>query len=122
MHSTTTIDDLLVLPYMHRGTSGPVTVHHVAWQTPSDESQIEMRTRIIKVGLNTTPVIDRNYFNSVYFREPGGALFEIATNTPGFLVDQKPEELGQKLVLPKWLEPRRIYIEKTLPSIKLPSN
>ncbi len=122
MHSTPSIVDIIVLPYSHRGTSGPGTVHHVAWQTPTDESQIEMRNRIIKVGLNATPIIDRNYFNSVYFREPGDILFEIATNTPGFLVDQKPEELGQKLILPKWLEYKRIYIEKTLPPIKLPSN
>jgi glyoxalase family protein len=120
MYSTPSVVDIIVLPYSHSGTSGPGTVHHVAWQTPTDESQLEMRNRIIKVGLNTTPIIDRNYFNSVYFREPGGVLFEIATNTPGFLVDQKPDELGQKLILPKWLEYKRIYIEKTLPSIKLP--
>jgi glyoxalase family protein len=122
MDSTPSIVDVIVLPYSHNGTSGPGTVHHVAWQTPTNESQLEMRTRITKVGLNTTPIIDRNYFNSVYFREPGGVLFEIATNTPGFLLDQKPEELGQKLILPKWLEYKRIYIEKTLPSITLPSN
>ncbi len=78
-----------------------------------------MRKRIIKKRLNATPVIDCTYFHSVYFRQAGGILFEIATDLPGFLKDQKPEELGQKLVLPKWLAPRREYIEKILPSINV---
>jgi glyoxalase family protein len=76
-----------------------------------------MQKKNTGTGSNATPVIDCLYFHSVYFREPGGVLFDIATDPPGFLLDQKPEELGQKIVLPKWLEPKRGYIEKTLPSI-----
>ncbi len=119
LHSISSIVDIVCLPYTQPGTMGTGTVHHVAWRTPSDESQLEMRKKIIRTRLNATPVIDRLYFHSVYFREPGGVLFEIATDPPGFLIDQKPEELGQRLVLPKWLEPRREYIEKTLPPIKI---
>ena len=117
IHSTSSIVDIVCLPYTKPGTMGAGTVHHVAWRTPTDESQLEMRKKIIRTRLNATPVIDRLYFHSVYFREPGGVLFEIATDPPGFMIDQKLEELGKKLVLPKWLEPRREYIEKTLPSI-----
>ena len=76
-----------------------------------------MQKKNTRTGLNATPVIDCLYFHSVYFREPGSVLFDIATDPPGFLLDQKPEELGQKIVLPKWLEPNRGYIEKTIPSI-----
>ncbi len=119
IHSTSSIVDIVCLPYTQPGTIGAGTVYHVAWRTPSDESQLEMRKKIIRTRLNATPVIDRLYFHSVYFREPGGVLFEIATDPPGFLINQKPEELGQRLVLPKWLEPRREYIEKTLPPIKI---
>jgi glyoxalase family protein len=119
IHPTSSIVDIVCLPYTQPGTMGAGTVHHVAWRTPTDESQLEMRKKIIRTRLNATPVIDRLYFHSVYFREPGGVLFEIATDPPGFMIDQKPEELGQKLVLPKWLEPKREYIEKTLPSIKI---
>ena len=122
VNSAPSIVDIICLPYSHRGTSGPGTVHHVAWRTPTNENQAEIRNRIVKVGLDVTPVIDRVYFNSIYFREPGDVLFEIATDTPGFLVDQESAELGNKLVLPKWLEPKRIYIQKTLPSLKIPSN
>ncbi len=122
INSSPSIVDIIILPYSHRGTSGPGTVDHVAWRTPTNESQYGLRNRLNKVGLNTTPIIDRIYFNSVYFREPGGVLFEISTDTPGFLVDQEPEELGQKLILPKLLEHRRVYIEKSLHPLKLPSN
>jgi glyoxalase family protein len=121
LNSTTSssIVDIVCLPYTQPGTMGAGTVHHVAWRTPTDESQLELRKKITRTRLNPTPVIDRLYFHSVYFREPGGVLFEIATDPPGFVIDQKPDELGQKLVLPKWLEPRREYIEKTLPLINI---
>ncbi len=119
MDSVPAVVDILCLLDTHHGNIGAGTVHHVAWRTPTDESQLEMRSRIIKTRLNATPVIDRTYFLSVYFREPGGVLFEIATDPPGFLIDQKPEELGQKLALPTRLEPRRGYLEKTLPSINI---
>ena len=117
--SSSSVVDIVCLPYAQPGTIGVGTVHHVAWRTPNDESQLEMRKKIIRKKLNATPVIDRLYFHSVYFREPDGILFEIATDLPGFMIDQKLQELGQKLVLPKWLEPRRKYLEKTLPSINI---
>ena len=83
--------------------------------------QKNLRQNIVKVGLNATPVIDRFYFHSVYFREPGGILFEIATNTPGFTVDEKAEELGTHLVLPPWFEPIRKDLEKILPKVHMPN-
>ena len=120
LNSPSTVD-LVCLPYTQRGSMGVGTVHHIAWRTPTDESQLDMRKIIINTGLDATPVIDRTYFHSVYFREPGGILFEIATDPPGFMVDQKEEELGQKLLLPEWLEPDRKYLEKVLPKISIPS-
>jgi len=116
------IIDVLCLPYTQYGFTGVGTVHHIAWRTPTDEQQKLLRNRIIKAGLNATPVIDRTYFHSVYFREPGGVLFEIATNPPGFTIDEKAEELGTHLMLPKWLEPVRKDLEKVLPKVNLPMN
>ena len=98
------IVDLLCLPYTQSGCVGIGTVHHIAWRTPTDEQQQLLRNKIVRAGLNATPIIDRIYFHSVYFREPGGILFEIATNPPGFTTDEKVEELGTHLMLPKWLE------------------
>lgn len=112
--------DVLCLPDTTYGRIGIGTVHHIAFRTLSDENQISIRKNIIKIGLNPTPVMDRTYFHSVYFREPGGVLFEIATDPPGFTVDQKVEELGKKLMLPNWLEPVRERLEKVLPKIELP--
>ena len=120
LNSPSTVD-LVCLPYTQRGSMGVGTVHHIAWRTPTDASQLDMRKIIINTGLDATPVIDRTYFHSVYFREPGGILFEIATDPPGFMVDQKEEDLGQKLLLPEWLEPDRKYLEKVLPTISTPS-
>src|SRR5215217_1289773 len=111
------IVDVLCLPNTQYGRIGVGTVHHVAWRTPTDEQQRVLRDRIVKAGLNATPIIDRTYFHSVYFREPGGVLFEIATNPPGFTVDEKPEELGTKLQLPLWLESDRKNLEKLLPKV-----
>ena len=88
--------DVLCLPYTPYGMIGIGTVHHIAFRTPSDENQKSIRENIIKIGLNPTPVIDRTYFHSVYFREPGGVLFEIATDPPGFTVDQKVEDSREK--------------------------
>lgn len=115
------IVDVLCLPYSPPGYVGVGTVHHVAWRTPTDKQQIVLRQEIVKHGLNATPVIDRIYFHSVYFREPGGVLFEIATNPPGFTIDEKVEELGNRLTLPPWLEPDRKSLEKLLPKVNLPS-
>ena len=111
--------DVLCLPATSFGKIGIGTVHHVAFRASSDESQISARANIIKMGLNPTPVIDRTYFHSVYFREPGGVLFEIATDPPGFTVDQRVKDLGQKLMLPSWLEPVRERLQKVLPKVEL---
>jgi glyoxalase family protein len=91
------IVDVLCIPYTLYGVIGVGTIRRVAWQTPTDEQQKVLHHKIIKAGLNATPVIDRIYFHSVYFREPGGVLFEIATNPPGFMVDEKAEDLGTHL-------------------------
>jgi glyoxalase family protein len=114
------IVDVVCLPYTSQATIGIGSVHHVAWRTPTDDQQIVLRKNIIKAGLNATPVIDRLYFHSVYFHEPGGVLFEIATNPPGFTVDEKAEELGTRLMLIKWLEPMRKDLERVLPPVRLP--
>jgi glyoxalase family protein len=114
--------DVLCLPYTHSGLIGIGTVHHIAFRTSSDENQKLIRKSIIKKGFNPTLVIDRTYFHSVYFREPGEILFEIATDSPGFTIDQKIEDLGRRLVLPTWLEPFRENLEKVLPKIELSKN
>jgi catechol 2,3-dioxygenase-like lactoylglutathione lyase family enzyme len=104
-----------------RGTMGVGTVHHVAFRVPDEEAQLELREKISSLGYNVTPVLDRNYFRSIYFREPGGVLFEIATDPPGFTVDEEPEHLGENLKLPPWLEPRREELERLLPSLRVPA-
>lgn len=114
------IVDIVSLPYSWQASIGIGSVHHVAWRTPTDEQQKMLRKNLIKAGLNATSVIDRLYFHSVYFHEPGGVLFEVATNPPGFTIDEKREELGTHLTLPEWLEPMRRDIEKALPKVKLP--
>jgi glyoxalase family protein len=114
------IVDVLCLPYTQQAVTGIGSVHHVAWRTPTDEQQKVLRHNIVRAGLNATPVIDRFYFHSVYFREPGGVLFEIATNPPGFMIDEKEKELGTHLVLPPWLESMRKDLEKVLPRVHLP--
>jgi glyoxalase family protein len=93
-------------------------VHHVAFRAPDEEEHAAWRERLAKVGLDVTPVIDRFYFRSIYFREPGGILFEIATDGPGFTTDEDPEHLGEKLSLPPFLEPRRKQIEANLKPIQ----
>jgi hypothetical protein len=95
-------------------------VHHVAFRSPSDEAQLALRAKLVEAGAHPTPVVDREYFHSVYFREPGGVLFEIATDQPGFTVDEAPGELGTHLRLPPMYEPMRERIESTLPTVRLP--
>ena len=95
-------------------------VHHLAWRTPDDGAQQAWRAEIARLGFNVTPIIDRTYFQSIYFREPGGVLFEIATDLPGFAVDEPPDRLGRSLVLPKWLEPARGDLAKALPAVRGP--
>jgi glyoxalase family protein len=103
-----------------RGTMGSGTVHHVAFRAEDEESELAFRERVESLGFEVTRVLDRNYFRSIYFREPGGVLFEIATDPPGFAVDEPPEELGSNLKLPAWLEERRERIEEVLPPLHLP--
>lgn len=112
--------DVICSPDSLRGLGGGGTVHHVAFATPTDESQITFREKVNSKGIvNTTPVLDRQYFHSIYFREPGGVLFEVATNPPGFAIDEPKERLGELLKLPPWEEPNRNEIEKLLPTIKV---
>jgi glyoxalase family protein len=112
--------DVECKPASPRGVVSVGTVHHVAWRTPDDQQQKSWRELLAKAGLNVTPIIDRTYFHSIYFREPGGVLFEIATDPPGFTVDERENELGRSLKLPPWLEPARQHLEHTLPSVHLP--
>lgn len=107
-------------PAAPRGTPGIGTVHHVAWRVADDAHQAAVRARVMEADLDPTQVIDRFYFRSVYFREPGGVLFELATDGPGFAIDEPADALGETLVLPPWLEPHREAIEASLPDIQLP--
>jgi glyoxalase family protein len=100
-----------------RGVGGAGTVHHVAWRVADDAAQLELRDQVIAAGLAPTGVIDRNYFRSVYFGEPGGILFELATDPPGFMIDEPRERLGEKLMLPPQYEPERSEIEAGLPPL-----
>ncbi|HEY0176338.1 MAG TPA: ring-cleaving dioxygenase, partial [Pedobacter sp.] len=111
------IIDLVESPSEKRGNNAGGTVHHIAFRVKDDAAQMEFRDRIVKMGLNITPQIDRNYFHSLYFREPGGVLFEIATDNPGFTVDEPLEELGKSLKLPAQYEANRKEIESQLPKI-----
>jgi glyoxalase family protein len=106
--------DLVELPTEERGLGANGTVHHVAFRVKDDETQMAFRKKIIDMGLQITPQIDRNYFHSLYFREPGGVLFEIATDNPGFTVDEPLEELGKNLKLPAQYESQRKQIEAHL--------
>jgi len=94
-------------------------VHHIAFRAANDEEQLRVREQLVARGLNVTPVIDRQYFHSIYFREPNGILFEIATDEPGFLIDESADELGESLKLPPIYEPNRDEIEHVLPTIHL---
>jgi len=114
------IVDVEELPGDKRGTWGPGAVHHVAYRVADDRTELEARDQVRAAGAVPTEVIDRFWFKSVYFREPGGVLFEIATDGPGFAVDEAPTELGSHLVLPPWLEPARAQIERELTPLHLP--
>jgi glyoxalase family protein len=112
--------DLHCRPEGERGRMGIGAIHHIAWRAPSAAQQLDWRRRLAEAGMDVTPVLDRNYFRSIYYREPGGVLFEIATDAPGFTVDEPAEELGTHLALPSWLEPRRDALEAKLPELRLP--
>ncbi|HLI60271.1 MAG TPA: VOC family protein [Solirubrobacteraceae bacterium] len=100
-------------PSEERGIPGAGTVHHIAWHS-RDEDHEAWRERAVAAGMNVTPIIDRDYFRSIYFREPQGVLFEIATSSPGFTRDEDPDHLGEELRLPRQHEHLRPQLERTL--------
>jgi len=111
--------DIICSPDSLKGLSGSGTVHHLAFSTPDRAAQEEVRLRIVKRMLNPTPVLDRNYFTSIYFREPGGVLFEVATAGPGFAIDETAAHLGEALKLPPQFEKDRAKLEQTLAPVQL---
>ena len=114
---TANIVDIIEEPNGRPGNTAAGTNHHVAFRVKNEEVQMAIREKVIAHGLNITPKIDRNYFFSLYFREPGGVLFEIATDNPGFAVDEPVNELGTHLKLPSQYESQRPQIEKVLPAL-----
>jgi len=100
-----------------RAQNGLGTVHHVAFAAAGKDEQVRLRQELLARGYSVTGVLDRQYFQSIYFREPGGILFEVATVEPGFAVDETPDQLGRELKLPPWEEPNRAEIERALPPI-----
>lgn len=111
--------DFLCLPDSLKGLGGSGTVHHIAFGTPNKHTQDEVRLKLVERMLNPTPVLDRNYFTSIYFREPGGVLFEVATSGPGFAIDEPKAHLGESLKLPEQFEKHRAELERILPPIEL---
>ena len=115
--------DILCSPDALRGLGGGGTVHHLAFSVPDKDRQLFAREKLSRAGYNPTPVLDRQYFESIYFREPGGVLFEIATAEPGFAIDEQQERLGEELKLPPQYESRRELVEKAVKPVTLnPSN
>ena len=114
------IVDLLCMPDDRAGHVAAGSVHHIAFRAKDEAEQLKWREQLVDLGYNVTPVIDRTYFHSIYFREPGGVLFEIATEPPGFTLDETLEELGNHLRLPPWMESARSQIETILPPIQVP--
>ncbi|HLW00733.1 MAG TPA: ring-cleaving dioxygenase [Ktedonobacterales bacterium] len=111
--------DIVEEPETLRGRLAAGSVHHIAWRTSNDEQQLAWRQELLNQGLHVTAVRDRQYFHSIYFHEPGGVLFEIATDPPGFATDETPDQLGTHLKLPSWLEPERSRLEGVLPRLRL---
>ena len=112
--------DLLCMPDSRRASGGAGSVHHIAFRAKDDAEQRAWRQKLVGMGFNVSPVMDRTYFHSIYFREPGGILFEIATDPPGFTADEPFEELGTHLHVPPWMERARVQIEAALAPITLP--
>lgn len=110
--------DLVHRPDIQQGRFGSGSIHHIAFRTVDDEEQAEYRTELLAAGYPVTVVKDRQYFHSIYFRSPGGVLFEIATDAPGFDYDEPVAELGSSLKLPSWLEAQRGRIERVLPPLE----
>lgn len=113
--------DVLVTPEAPEGVVAAGTVHHVAWRAPDEDTQASWRAELVDRGVQVTSILDRQYFRSIYFREPGGTLLEVATDAPGFAIDEPLLELGRALKLPPWLEPDREQIEHALPKLDLPT-
>jgi glyoxalase family protein len=105
-------------PGAPRPVLGTGSVHHVAWRVTDATAQARVRDRVEEKVVGLTPVRDRNYFQSIYFREPGNVIFEIATDSPGFLVDEDEARLGTALKLPGQFEPYRAEIEEALPGLE----
>ena len=106
--------EVLHSPSTPRGKMGAGIVHHVAFRVADEPAQLAWRDKLLAAGLRVSAVRDRLYFHSIYFREPGGVLLEIATDGPGFLIDEPEDRLGERLCLPPWLEPAREGIERRL--------
>lgn len=113
--------DILHRPGAQYGRFGAGSIHHIAFRTVDDAEQQEYLTQLRRAGQQVTPVQDRQYFHSIYFRSPGGVLFEVATDAPGFYYDEPIPELGSSLKLPSWLEPQRAQIAAILPPIERPT-
>ena len=111
--------DILHRPGQPQGQFGAGSIHHIAFRTVDDTEQLEYLQKLRQARVQVTPVQDRQYFHSIYFRSPGGVLFEIATDAPGFPYDEPVAELGTHLKLPSWLEQHRPAIEQRLPEIEL---
>jgi glyoxalase family protein len=111
--------DVICTPAAPEGHVAVGTIHHIAFRTPNDAQQRQWLAKVSGLRYNVSPVMDRIYFHSIYFREPGGILFEIATDCPGFAMDEPVEKLGEALKLPPWLETLRPKIEAALPPIHL---
>ena len=111
------IVDIRTIGEFWPGSSGAGTVHHIAFRAFDVGDQAQIRQHLIEDGLDVTPTLDRVYFRSIYFREPGGVLFEVATDGPGFAVDEPIDTMGTTLKLPPWLETQRATIERSLPSL-----
>jgi glyoxalase family protein len=106
--------DILEMSHSSFPVNGAGTVHHIAWRTSNEEEQLKWREKLVDSNMYVTEVRDRCYFKSIYYREPGGILYEIATDGPGFMIDEDIETLGEELKLPSWYESRRDEIEKNL--------
>ena len=112
---------LVERPNVPRGSIAAGSVHHVAWRVPDAAALEAWRQALLAQGVGVTEIRERKYFQSIYFREPGGVLFEIATDAPGFAVDEPADALGTQLQLPPWLEAQRDEIARRLPPIVVPA-
>ncbi|WP_057938255.1 ring-cleaving dioxygenase [Algoriphagus resistens] len=113
------IVDIVIDKSGNRGSQSAGTVHHIAFRTENAASQLQVQEILIRNGYQVTEVKDRNYFTSIYFREPGGVLFEVATDEPGFAIDEDEAHLGELIKLPEWAEPNREKLEESLTPVKL---